>query len=322
MKQPLCWPSLARSGTSLSAQGRGGFTLIELLVVMAIIAILAALLLPALAQAKEKARSLYCVNNLHQITLGFKVVVDDELGRFRVNNWGSVDEYRPSDGAAQWWLTRVGKAREGWICPDAPDVRLIDERIFGTTPVNDGTINAAWWLEPTALWSCGLSDTSGGSTNYLSWYDRTNRAGSYIVNSWLTQPGPGGGYHRGYMGPGAELKAFKKEDQIAHTAQTPVVADGVTVTWLWPVEADLPASNLQTGGPGGDANEGMNLVTIPRHGSRPSSIPTNHLPQDPLPGAVNVSFYDGHVAHVKLENLWQLEWHLDYQAPAKRPGLP
>jgi prepilin-type processing-associated H-X9-DG protein len=84
----------------------------------------------------------------------------------------------------------------------------------------------------------------------------------------------------------------------------------------------MPASNLQTGQVGtGTYDFGMNLLTIPRHGSRPRSVPTNQRPQDRLPGAINVSFYDGHAALVRLESLWQLEWHQNYQAPRKRPGL-
>src|SRR5881396_178021 len=80
---------------SRAASGWSGFTLIELLVVIAIIAILAALLLPALARAKEQGRSVACRSNLRQITLGVMMYAEENDEYFP---WGGdIDLNRDGD---------------------------------------------------------------------------------------------------------------------------------------------------------------------------------------------------------------------------------
>ena len=63
----------------------GAFTLIEMLVVTAVIAILAAILLPTLAKSKSRAQAVFCLNNTKQLTLGWVMYADDHEGRLAYN---------------------------------------------------------------------------------------------------------------------------------------------------------------------------------------------------------------------------------------------
>src|SRR6184192_1344804 len=103
-----------------SSRRRCGFTLIELLVVIAIIAILAAILFPVFAQAREKARQTACLSNLKQVGTGLMMYAQD------------YDETLPAqpNEVPKFWLDTAGtnwcrgvlpyiKSRQVYICPSA-----------------------------------------------------------------------------------------------------------------------------------------------------------------------------------------------------------
>src|ERR1043166_4202756 len=101
-----------------------GFTLIELLVVIAIIAILAAMLFPVFAQAREKARGVTCLNNLKQIGTGLHLYLQDYDETYPLNRFAmpaSRDCGKQSPPGYTWKESVQPYVKNGdvWVCPSA-----------------------------------------------------------------------------------------------------------------------------------------------------------------------------------------------------------
>ena len=123
--------------TATTQHRRGGFTLVELLVVIAIISILAAILFPVFARARENARRSSCQSNLKQIGLGIMQYTQD------------YDETMPYATHGTDWLTARGT---GWMDDVQPYVKSMQvftcpSMVFGT---NQGPLNGT--ASPTFAW--------------------------------------------------------------------------------------------------------------------------------------------------------------------------
>ena len=128
-----------------SRPAHNGFTLIELLVVIAIIAILAAILFPVFAKAREKARQISCVSNEKQIGLGFMQYVQDNDG-----NYPSITSQSSQDGGCAPELAWVG-ANGGYVT-------LIYPYIKNGGVFHCPSAESPFWVSGAAQGWCGTPD--------------------------------------------------------------------------------------------------------------------------------------------------------------------
>jgi prepilin-type N-terminal cleavage/methylation domain-containing protein/prepilin-type processing-associated H-X9-DG protein len=253
---------MSRSPRRLIASGHAyGFTLIELLVVIAIIAILAAILFPVFAQAREKARGIQCLSNCKQLATGVLMYASDYDEA--IVPWLKAREYPDQSRKERLWT--------GLLQPYV--------KSGGNQPA-DGVFKCPSWSEAQFLKGANKADCYPGAyedyfpplevwSNYGISFEQAQQAGAgtqeepiYQFAGSLAYPAEDGGLTR-YL------------PEIRRPAETALIGDGVTMVGggFFVISLGCEGQEMH--------HEGANLVFLDGHAKRISRNPERYLSQRP-----------------------------------------
>lgn len=174
-----------------SGSCRGGFTLIELLTVIAIIGILAAILIPVVGAARERARSSKCVSNLRSTSTAFISHILENDGRLRTFTGGSN---------TRWLWTRelrdqgyFGRNSESLQCPSWDNGRIHDWDAYGVNVFDPNSTRDS--DSGTNLYMMNFNSSDINPTRYILLADSLNGAGRQIFRLWSNDANSNGGIH-------------------------------------------------------------------------------------------------------------------------------
>jgi prepilin-type N-terminal cleavage/methylation domain-containing protein/prepilin-type processing-associated H-X9-DG protein len=276
----------ASLGARLSKTCFQAFTLIELLVVIAIIAILAALILPALARAKQKAKQTACINNMRQIGIALTMYLGD-YDQYPNCLWSSAAPPPWTGNDIYVWQTRLlslmGNDYNAFNCPAAQSQSYWDISLNNTLAGPSGNL---------------VKGENGRIDNYAVLTGGSGTQGSRFslgYNDWgIDRSGP-------VLGMGADVGTTPIRDTaVTSPANMIAVAD---------VRSDTPAGQIA-----------FSANTTPPTSWTTTQDPTWH-PQVPCNRhnyKTDILFADGHVESPRRSdvidpnnNFWRARWNND-----------